>query len=81
MTVRHHIGIACKVFQEIHERFGQGFTNNKFAVDFKTFQNKLPDLCKKFSTWNSIASLTVMAVSIDIQFTGRFFQSNRSNIQ
>ncbi len=25
--------------QVIHERFGQVFTNNKFAVDFKTFQS------------------------------------------
>ena len=38
--------------QVIHECFGQVFTNNKFAVDFKTFQKKLPDLRKKFSTWN-----------------------------
>jgi hypothetical protein len=38
--------------QVIHERYGQMFTGKKFAVDFKTFQRKLPDLRKKFSTWN-----------------------------
>ena len=38
--------------QIIHEHFGQMFTNKRFAVDFKTFQKKLPDLRKKFSTWN-----------------------------
>ena len=38
--------------QLIHEHFGQMFTNKRFAVDFKTFQKKLPDLHKKFSTWN-----------------------------
>ena len=38
--------------QVIHQRFSNMFTNNKFAVDFKTFQKKLPDLRKKFSTWN-----------------------------
>ncbi len=38
--------------QVIHERFGLMFTNKKFSVDFKTLQRKLPDLHKKFSTWN-----------------------------
>jgi hypothetical protein len=38
--------------QVIHERFGLMFTNKKFSVDFKTLQRKLPDLRKKFSTWN-----------------------------
>ena len=38
--------------QLIHEHFGQMFTNKSFAVDFKTFQKKLPDLHKKFNTWN-----------------------------
>ncbi|CAB3995643.1 Hypothetical predicted protein [Paramuricea clavata] len=38
--------------QIIHERFGLTFTNKKFSVDFKTLQRKLPDLRKKFTTWN-----------------------------
>jgi hypothetical protein len=45
---QHHM----RSVQIIHERFGEVFTNNKSAADFKTFQKKLPDLCKKFSTWN-----------------------------
>ena len=40
--------------QVIHERLDQMFTNNKFPDDFKTFQKKLPDLRKTFSTWNPI---------------------------
>ena len=39
--------------QEIHKRFTHMFAGRKFAIDFKTFHRKLPDLRKKFSTWNS----------------------------
>ena len=39
--------------QEIHKRFTHMFAGRKFAIDLKTFHRKLPDLRKKFSTWNS----------------------------
>ena len=41
-----------RTVQFIHERFCQSFPSKKFAIDFKTFMRKLPDLHKKFSNWN-----------------------------
>lgn len=45
----------ARVVQEIHKRFTFMFTDteSRFAVDFKSFHRKLPELRKKFSTWNS----------------------------
>jgi hypothetical protein len=47
----HH----TRVVQEIYNRFTSMFssTGSRFAVDFKSFNRKLPELRKKFSTWNS----------------------------
>ena len=36
-----------------NNRFTHMFAGRKFAFDLKTFHRKLPDLRKKFSTWNS----------------------------
>ena len=41
-----------RTVQVIHERFSQSFPGKKFAVEFKTFMRKLPDLRKKISNWN-----------------------------
>jgi hypothetical protein len=41
-----------RTVQAIHELFCQMFGSTKFAVDYKTFERKLPDLRKKFSGWN-----------------------------
>ena len=38
--------------QVSHQRYGRILPAKKFTVNFKTFQRKLPDLRKKFSTWN-----------------------------
>jgi hypothetical protein len=43
---------CVRTVQATHERFCQMFTSTKFAVDYKTFERKLPDLHKKFSGWN-----------------------------
>ena len=47
----HH----TRVVQEIYNRFTSMFssTGSRFAVDFKSFNLKLPELRKTFSTWNS----------------------------
>lgn len=38
--------------QETFARFTQAFVGYNFAIDLKVFRKKLPDLRKKFSTWN-----------------------------
>ena len=42
-----------RTVQFIHERFCQSFPSKKFAIDFKTFMRKLPDLRKKYQQLES----------------------------